>query len=303
MIRTSILFIVILLMLAMIIGIILSCKSKRSESFRARKLSMADAVVMAVNDSIHYYTYVPQVMKGWEKLGVKPYVYFIGENMPELLKGLVKQLVPPTGVNPVSFAQVSRLLLPATINAKNVMITDVDMLPLPSTYWSKSGGHPTDAFVAMRKKNMRDYMMGWNSASPEVWGKVFDLKDRTLRGVVDKMKDWRSSGVWNDDDWNSDQRILLEKLRDFKNTGGHVVDLNEDIMGASFLQGSVNYDELRAGPLNGKKICYPTQLHDLLTKDNIVTFGPDSDKEASEQYKIIMQRIVEKNYMENQRTN
>ena len=298
MIHTSILFVVILLMLAAIIAMILSCKSKQSEQYRAHNLAMADAVVMAVNDSIHYYTYVPQVMKGWEKLGVKPYVYFIGKNVPELLRGLVQQIEPPEGVNPVSFAQVSRLLLPATINAKNVMISDIDMLPLPSTYWSKSGGHPIDAFVAMRKKNMRDYMMGWNSASPEVWGKVFGLTDRTRKGVVNKMEEWRSSGVWKDDDWNSDQRILLQKLRDHNKRGGHVVDLNEEIMGASFLQGIDNHREFRAGPLNGKKMCHPAKIDDLLMKDKIVTFGPDSDKEASEQYKKVMQLLVEMDYTE-----
>ena len=296
MIRTSILFVAVLIMLATIVIIIL-CRSGRSEPYGTEKLAMADAVVMAVNDSIHYYTYVPHVIKGWKKLGVKPHVYFIGDNIPDLLKDLVKQIVPPQGTNPVSFAQVCRLLLPAIVDAKNVIISDVDMLPLPSTYWATSGGHSTDAFVAMRKKNMRDYMMGWNSASPEVWSKVFGLADRTQRGVINKMEEWRRTGVWDDDDWNSDQRILLTKLKEFKKDGGDVVDLNEEILGASFLLGSVDHNKLRVGPLDGKKkLCYPAQIDDLLTNNKIVTFGPDSDKEASEHYKMVMQSIVEKNY-------
>ncbi len=281
-------------MIAAVITIIILHRSKCSESYQVQTLSMADAVVMAVNDSIHYYTYVPEVMKGWEKLGVKPYVYFIGKKVPEMLRGMVYQIDPPDSVNPISFAQVVRLLLPATIDAKNVMITDIDMLPLPSSYWTKSGGHPADSFVAMRKKKMRDYMMGWNSASPDVWGEVFGIKDPTVKGVINKMEDWRASGVWKDDDWNSDQRILMKKLRDFKNNGGSVIDLNEEIMGASFLEGSVK--EIRAGPLNGKKYCYPVTFDDLLIKNSIVTFGPDSDKEASRYYKNVMAAIVERSY-------
>ena len=295
MIRTSILSITILIMLATITILIL-CRSGRSESYRSQKLPMADAVVMAVNDSIHYYAYVPYVMKGWEKLGIKPYVYFIGQEIPDSIEGMVYQIVPPSGVNPVSFAQVCRLLLPAIIDAKNVMITDVDMLPLPSNYWLKSGGHPTESFVAMRKKNMRDYMMGWNSASPEVWGKVFGLRDRTRKGVVNKMEEWRQSGVWKDDDWNNDQRILMQKLNEFKKHGGQVVDLNEEILGASFRVGSVDRTELRSGPLNGKRLCYPTRIDDLTDVNEIVTFGPDSDKEASNDYKIVMQSIIAQDY-------
>ena len=290
--KTSILFIVIILMITTIIAMILSGSVGNPESYSGSKLCIADAVVMTVNDSAHYYTYVPEVIKGWEKIGIKPYVYYIGTDIPEIIDGLVHQIIPPEGVNIISFAQVSRLLLPATIKAENVMITDVDMLPLPSGYWAKSGGNSRDAFVAMRKKKMKDYMMGWNSASPQVWAKVFDLNNITQNGVIEKMKNWKRSGVWDDQNWNSDQIILKAKLQEFRDTGGEIVDLNEDIFGSSFIDCST--DRLRAGPLNGKKLCYPVNVEDLVKDDKIVTFGPDSDKESSEQYKQVMKILLDK---------
>ena len=271
---------------------ILSGSVGKHESYIGSKLSIADAVVMTVNDSPHYYTYVPEVIKGWENIGIKPYVYYIGSDIPEIIDGLVHQIIPPEGVNIISFAQVSRLLLPATIKAENVIITDVDMLPLPSRYWAKSGGNSREAFIAMRKKKMKDYMMGWNSASPQVWAKVFDLDNRTQNGVIEKMKSWKRSGVWDDQNWNSDQIILKAKLQEFSDAGGEIVDLNEDIFGSSFIHGST--DRLRAGPLNGRKLCYPVNVEDLVNDDKIVTFGPDSDKESSKQYKQVMQTLLDK---------
>ena len=78
--------------------------------------------------------------------------------------------------------------------AQNVLISDIDYIPLPSWYYQLSAGHPQKCFIGMRKKDGKNFFMGFNSAHPDTWARVFKLTDRTIDGVCNKMLEWSNNG-------------------------------------------------------------------------------------------------------------
>ena len=87
-------------------------------------------------------------VRGLKEKIVKPHVFFIvgatDEALPEDIQHIpeITKIVSPVENRSTSgFAQVSRLLLPAIIDAENVLISDIDYIPLPSWYYGLSGGH------------------------------------------------------------------------------------------------------------------------------------------------------------------
>ena len=176
-------------------------------------LPRADAVVLTCTDHEKYWRWIPVAIKAWKMMNIKPYVFFIVDSKEQALPDPIKHIPELTKiVNPVKnrttsgFAQVSRLLLPTIINAENVLISDVDYIPLPSWYYELSGGHPRNSFIVMRKKS-NEAFMGFNCAHPDTWARIFKLNDRTLQGVCNKMQEWASKNIWTVKR-GSDQAIL-----------------------------------------------------------------------------------------------
>jgi len=195
------------------------------------KLPRADAVVLTCNNNEIYYKWIPVAIKAWKMMNVKPYVFFVVssnnealpesiQNIPEIIK--IVSPTPNTRRKTASFAQVSRLLLPAIIDAQNVLISDIDYIPLPSWYYQLSAGHPQKCFIGMRKKNGENFFMGFNCAHPDTWARVFKLTDRTIDGVCNKMLEWSNNGKtqpgvsykphWYGG-WCNDQNILNNVLK------------------------------------------------------------------------------------------
>tara|TARA_Y100000996_G_scaffold107107_1_gene78758 strand:+ start:7758 stop:8624 length:867 start_codon:yes stop_codon:yes gene_type:complete len=187
------------------------------------KLPRADAVVLTCNNNENYYKWIPVAIKSWKMMNIKPYVFFIlsssNEALPESIKDIpeiIKVVNPAKNRTTGGFAQVSRLLLPAIIDAQNVLISDIDYIPLPSWYYELSKGHPQKCFVAMRKKDGKDFFMGFNCTHPDTWSRVFELTDRTIDGVCNKMLEWSTNGIWTHK-WGSDQTILKNVLNNLPN--------------------------------------------------------------------------------------
>ena len=178
-------------------------------------MGRADAVVMTVNGNEKYMYWLPFVCSHWAAIGIDPHVYLIGkvvEPAGEELKSCTFHHVEiPSDWSEVTFAQVSRVLIPATLTAyKNVMISDIDSIPIDGPYWASSGGEKPGTFVNMRRKSGKTAMMGFNSAAPSTWKRVFGPAGED--SVVDAMRKWRAEGKWQDGAWNADQQILSREL-------------------------------------------------------------------------------------------
>ena len=74
----------------------------------------------------------------------------------------------------------------------------------------------------MRKKDGKNFFMGFNCAHPDTWARVFKLTDRTIDGVCNKMLEWSNNGkthpgesykpYWSGG-WCDDQCILNNVLK------------------------------------------------------------------------------------------
>ena len=141
-----------------------------------------------------------------------------------------------------SFAQVSRLIIPSTLKekCKNVMISDIDYAVLPSTYWDISSG-PENMFIAMRKKDDHYFYMGFNSASPATWSKIFEVSLNSDADVVNTMQKWRDRGIWKENSWGNDQDILQYQLEKFSHC---VISYNEKIYKLMVIDGVLTEEAL-----------------------------------------------------------
>ena len=177
----------------------------------------ADSVILTVNDNPKYTQWIPLAYKSWKLIGITPYIFYCGKKELDAKyeKYIYSKIDIPSNWSSSSFSQVSRLLLPSTLKniVKNCMISDIDYYVVPSKYWNRSGGHCKKTFVVMRNKHNTLPMMGFNSAPPEIWGKVFG-QCNNISDVIKTLLEWRKVKIWREG-WDDDQAILHSKIRKY----------------------------------------------------------------------------------------
>ena len=99
-----------------------------------------DCVLTAVNENKLYLDFIPIFIKTWNKLypDVDVKIVLIAKDIPEdliLYKNNIILFNPIEDVLTSFTSQFIRLLYPCILDYKNgVLITDMDMLPMNSTY-------------------------------------------------------------------------------------------------------------------------------------------------------------------------
>ena len=209
-----------------------------------KTLPRADAVVITVNSNHTYTRWIPWAAHSWRNIGITPYIFYVHHEgtEPSQHPDVFRSIEIPKEWSTSSFAQVSRLLLPAVIKAENVLITDIDYIVFPSPYWRYTKGHPANHFVGMRKKRNINFYMGFNCAAPKVWNRFFAPRQKLscCADVVAVMRSWLVSGRWNPSSWGCDQRILNSELK----TRTNVVGINPTVHALAFEQGKLYYADI-----------------------------------------------------------
>jgi len=174
-------------------------------------LPRAQAVVMTVNANKQYLDWSSFVCKAWENIGIDPHVFMIGGSYKKDADSCKYHVFNmETNISTKTLSQISRLLFPATlVKYQNVMISDIDSIPIPSSFWDLSGGYPLNSFVNMRHKPKRNAYMGYNSASPATWKKLFWSKAT----IEETLNDWHDNQNLN---WDSDQKILNSQIHQYE---------------------------------------------------------------------------------------
>lgn len=163
-----------------------------------------DCVLTATNDIPFYSDFIPIFVKTWKKLypDVDIKIVYIAENLPEKYKEYEEHIImfpPIKGLKTSFMAQYIRLLFPCLLDYENgVLITDMDMLPMNSCYYTDNINNCTDdKFIYMRNVllNKKQLAMCYNVATPSTWREIFLIKNmedltKKIEIYVNKPTPW-----------------------------------------------------------------------------------------------------------------
>lgn len=202
-----------------------------------------DYVLTATNNNSNYIDFVPNFIKAWKKLypQVKPLVIVINNSIPENLKEYKDNLVlfePIPNVSTAFTSQYIRMLYPAILDCPGgVLITDMDMLPMNRSYYTKNIEQFSDnKFIYMRNVLMDEYKqiaMCYNVATPKTWANIFNI--HSLQDIIERLTDKFNSITyvdgWNKAGWCTDQIDLYKYIMDWHSKTGDFIYLNDNTTG------------------------------------------------------------------------
>lgn len=213
-----------------------------------------DYVITAVNENKTYLDFLPIFVKTWNKLypNVIVKVVLIAQKIPnELLayKDSILLFEPIKNVSTAFTSQIIRILYPSIINCKNgVLITDIDMLPMNNSYYTKNiASIGNNKFVQYRGNILSDKKqipICYNIATPETWSDIFGVSSlRDIRSFIKKVSDdniiVEGRGKKG---WFLDQLTLHHKVIKWDAKTNNYVRLNESQTGFERLCRSQNFD-------------------------------------------------------------
>jgi len=205
-----------------------------------------DCVLSACNLNTMYMEFIPIFIKTWNKLypGVDVKIVLISENIPENLKMYEQNIIlfkPILNISTAFISQYIRLLYPAILNYTNgIMITDIDMLPMNSTYYSKYiENYDNNKFIYLRDVLLHDKQiaMCYNVATSKTWQDIFNIhsiQDINTR-LIERFKNINFVEGAGQTGWFTDQIDLYNNVQSWNETNHNFVCLNDNNTGYSRL--------------------------------------------------------------------
>lgn len=197
-----------------------------------------DCVISACNENPLYIEFVPYFIKTWKKLypNVDVKVILIANNIPNELIEYTNNLIlfhPLENISTAFISQYIRLLYPAILNYKNgILITDIDMIPMNRTYYTKNIENiPDNKFIYMRDAMLeaKEIAMCYNVALNVTWKEIFGINN--LDDVINILKDVYKSIEYvdghNNKGWNIDQINFFNYVMNWNNKTKNFVVLSD----------------------------------------------------------------------------
>ena len=229
-----------------------------------------DCLLTSVNENPLYLDFVPIFIKTWNKL--YPYIdviiILIAKNIPDNLLLFKKNIIlfkPIENVLTSFTSQFIRLLYPCILNYKNgVLITDIDMLPMNNSYYTKNIiEYDNNKFIYYRGNvcfNYKQIAMCYNVATPETWKYIF--KVNSLDDIVNYIKNVSYKNIIKEGHgnigWCIDQITLYNKVINWDKKTNNFVQLNESRTGFKRLgrTTSFNINNIKKNITEGKYTDY-----------------------------------------------
>jgi hypothetical protein len=198
-----------------------------------------DCVLTAVNENKLYLDFIPIFIKTWNKLypDVDVKIVLIAKDIPEdliLYKNNIILFNPIEDVLTSFTSQFIRLLYPCILDYKNgVLITDMDMLPMNSTYYTKNiVEFDNNKFIYYRDNVCFEYKqiaMCYNVATPKIWKDIF--KVNSINDIVNVIKETFIKNTIKEGHgntgWSTDQLTLYNKIMEWNKKTNNFVHLKE----------------------------------------------------------------------------
>ena len=199
-----------------------------------------DYVVIASDDNPLYKDFYPIVAKKWLSLGFKTYYINITDedSIYENKWGIVHNIKALENFSTGFQSQVVRLFTSKFIDG-NLLMSDIDMLPLNGEYFNQYNHELTDDNVILYSgqpyKVNNFYPMCYVLAKSQTYIKLLDLQDLNFEGYCNLLSE-KYGLAWNSDEnfmfdkfENHKDKLIIKKDRDFSkriDRGKWVYDIN-----------------------------------------------------------------------------
>lgn len=193
-----------------------------------------EKVILSSNDNPDYIQFWPIVSEAWNSLGVEPILIYTGEKKLKLNGNVIK--FNPKNMDSAFVAQNIRILYPALLKDKNVIVSDIDNLPLSKNYFLDSTlDYPDNSFIIYRPDACPPNMisMMWNAANSNTWKEIFKIENE--KQIYFKLRLWYSKKYTiQGKAWYTDQiklRKYINKFTTKKNNKQRIIQLSDDQLG------------------------------------------------------------------------
>ena len=161
-----------------------------------------DLSLVASDLNTDYLDFFPLVLKTWKNIvGIDIKLILISMQIPENLIDYKYNIIlfKPIENIPTAFqAQCIRILYPCILN-NNIIISDMDLIPLNKTYYVDNIKNLSDdSFVIYRNvlEDINQYPICFCAANSSIWKKIFNIN--TEEDIREIMKHWYSQIPEND---------------------------------------------------------------------------------------------------------
>jgi hypothetical protein len=174
-----------------------------------------DYVIISSDDNPLYKDFYGIVAKRWFELGFKTYFINITDN-DEIVKnewGVIHKIKSIDGFSTGFQSQIVRLFSPNLIDG-NILISDIDMLPISSRYFNEQVSYLTnDNIVLCSGQPYSDvpfYPMCYVISNSKVLKKTLGIDNLSFEEYCKMIKEQYHLA------WNSDENFLYDKLKNFQ---------------------------------------------------------------------------------------
>jgi len=216
-----------------------------------------DCVLTACNNNPLYCNFIPIFIRAWNKLypAVDVKIIYISNELPEFLEHYKENIIlfkPIENVSDSFISQYIRSLYPAILNYDNgILITDMDMLPMNRTYYTKNiESFPNNKFIYLRDVllDCNQIAMCYNVATNKTWGEIFDI--HSIEDINDRLiKVYSACNYQNGSGnvgWFTDQIDLYNYVMNWNKKTNNFVSLQDKLTGFNRLDRifHINLDDI-----------------------------------------------------------
>ena len=211
-----------------------------------------DIVLTACNLNNYYLNLYPCVFKVWkERFELDLYMILISETIPDNLLEYKKFIIlfkPIPNINTTYIAQVIRILYPALFDNLNVLITDIDILPISKKYFFTSiEKYSEDNFIAYTNRYLKNNMIAicYNVANSNIWKKILGVNNiEDIDNILIANYNEKYTGTKNCDGWYTDQQILYTYIMDYVKKFDDGTDIDNTIQVIFLTDNDIGYKRL-----------------------------------------------------------
>jgi len=203
------------------------------------------SVLTAVTNDPLYIDFVPIFIESWLKLypEIEVKIILVNEFIPKDLFKFKNNIIlfkPLPNISNKYISQIIRILYPSLIKniSGGILITDIDMIPMNSSYFSDNiKNYVSDKFICYgkNKKNVKNNELPicYNIATSNTWLEIFNINNlNELK--IELIKIYSTINYENlhgGNGWATDQEILYKRIINWKYFKNRFIILNDNITG------------------------------------------------------------------------
>ena len=221
-------------------------------------------VLTAVNENPLYLDFIPYFIKCWNRLypNIDVKVIIVSTTLPIEFKDYHNNIIhfkpKDDNISTAFISQYIRLLYPAILDYNGgVLITDIDMIPMNMTYYSKNIESFTNSnFISYRhfNDNCTQIPMCYNIANPVVWSNIFNID--TISDIHQRIEvvynriDYQQE---SNNHWYTDQLDLYKYINNWSGKDQYYICLEDNITAFKRLgrNRDFNIEQIREQITNG----------------------------------------------------